>query len=596
MAVIGNQRKRRWKKGFRRQKRSAAEIGQQADEQIEKFLIRRFDRLASVRKFIFLWVGLFGILFFAIAFQLRALGPYYQKLGPTPGGIYSEGIVGAFTNANPLYTTSAPDAAASHLVFSGLFKYDQHNKLVGDLAKDYIVNPTQTSYTVHLRHNITWHDGAAFTADDVVFTYRTIQNIEAQSPLYTSWQGITVTKFDAYTVNFKLPNQLSAFPFSLTNGIVPQHLLSNIKPPQLRSSEFNTTPVGTGPFEWKFVEVTGKDSTDRQQRISLAAFGKYWPGKPKLDGFNLTTFTDDEHLLSAFNKKQVNAMSGLNSVPDYISKDKSVHVYTTPLTSAVMAFFNTSNPVLSDVNTRQALVSGVDRDQILGVLDYPVSLVDGPFLKTQVGYDPSVTELPHNQEAANQLLDKAGLSRDSSGQRLGKDSKPLHISLASQDTQEYTQVAQFLQKEWAKLGVKVDVNYYSNDDLQGNIIANHDYDILLYGINIGVDPDVFAYWHSSQAAVTSQGHLNLSEYQSKAADQALEAGRTRSDPTLRAVKYKSFLTSWVNDAPALALYQPVITYVSRGPVFNYERDSTNSSSDRFYNVSEWMIRQKHQTM
>jgi peptide/nickel transport system substrate-binding protein len=597
MSVVDGQTRRKWKRGFRRQKRSAAATYHQADQQIEKFLIRRFDRLVSVRKFVFLWIGLFGILFFSIAVQLRALSPYYQSLSPVPGGIYSEGIIGAFSNANPLYVTSAPDAAISHLVFSGLFKYDKNNKLVGDLAKDWSVNTNQTIYIVHLNHNIKWQDGASFTADDVVFTYRTIQNIEAQSPLYTSWQGITVKKIDPYTVTFELPNQLTAFPQSLTNGIVPQHLLGNIRPPQLRSAEFNTSPVGTGPFEWKFVEITGKDTTDRQQRISLASFNRYEGGQPKLDGFNLITFSDDDHLLGAFNKKQVNAMSGLDSIPDYLTSDKNVHIYRTPLTSSVMAFFNNSNPILANADVRRALVSGVDRSKVQNTLGYPVTLSDSPFLKGQLGYNPAITELAYSQDSAGQLLDKAGWTvGDNTEQRLDKSGKPLHITMASQDTHEYAQIAQLLQKEWGKLGIKIDVNYYSNSDLQDSVISNHDYDVLLYGINIGADPDVFAYWHSSQSAVTSQGHLNLSEYKSQDADQALEAGRTRSDPILRSIKYKSFLTDWVNDAPALALYQPAVTYVSRGPVFNFQRSSTNTSSDRFYNVNQWMVRQKHQTL
>jgi ABC-type transport system substrate-binding protein len=86
----------------------------------------------------------------------------------------------------------------------------------------------------------------------------------------------------------------------------------------------------------------------------------------------------------------------------------------------------------------------------------------------------------------------------------------------------------------------------------------------LYGISLGVDPDVFAYWDSSQASISSQGHLNLSEYKSKAADQALESARTRADAQLRVTKYKAFLTAWTNDAPALALYQPNMLYISGG--------------------------------
>jgi len=157
-------------------------------------------------------------------------------------------------------------------------------------------------------------------------------------------------------------------------------------------------------------------------------------------------------------------------------------------------------------------------------------------------------------------------------------------------------VAQFLQQQWAKIGVKVVVHYYDAEDLQSIVIANHSYDILLYGINIGVDPDVFAYWDSSQASVSSQGHLNLSEYKSAVTDQALEAGRTRSDPSIRVLKYKAFLTAWTGDMPALALYQPNLLYITRGPVFNYQRKADNSELDQFYNVNQWEVRQQEQNI
>jgi peptide/nickel transport system substrate-binding protein len=373
------------------------------------------------------------------------------------------------------------------------------------------------------------------------------------------------------------------------------HILKKTVPAQMRSAPFNTDPVGTGPFEWKFVDVSGTTNADREQRISLLAYDHYIGGQSKLDGFNLTTFADNRQLITAFKKKQINAMAGLDNVPEELADDSSVHVYNTPLTSIVMSFFNNSNPILADADVRRALVAGTDSSQIPGLLDYPVSLADSPLLRGQVGYDPAVTQLKFNESEANQMLDKAGWARGDSGQR-SKDGRPLELSLVSEDTQEYTQIAQFVQKQWNRLGVKVDVHYYNNDDLQALKIANHDYDVLLYGISIGVDPDVFAYWDSSQASLTSQGHLNLSEYKSKAADQALEQARTRTDPKERVAKYKSFLTSWVQDAPAMALYQPNLIYITRGQVFNYQRKAVNSSVDRYYNVNEWMVRQKKQSL
>lgn len=593
--IPGDMSQKRLRSLVKRRQKGAKELTSQADQQIEKLLIRRFDRLVSVKRFMFLWVALFVLLFLATVAQLRALSPYYQSLQPIPGGLYNEGLVGSFTNASPLYASSSADSAVSRLVFSGLLRYDTSNNLTGDLATAWEVTPDGKRYTVHLRKDVRWHDGHPFTVDDVVFTYQTIADIEAQSYLYTSWQGTNVIKQDDYTVIFDLPSQLASFPNALTNGIVPKHLLADIPSGQLRSAGFNTSPVGTGPFEWKLVQVSGVSSTERQQLINLSAYSRYHEGRPRLDGISLITFSDEKQMIQAFQDKRINAMSGLEIVPDELTGQAETEFYATPLTAAVMAFFNNSRPVLGDANVRKALVSGTDRSSMISTSYFPKALLSGPLLRSHLGYDPSITQLPYNSESANHLLDLAGWHRGADGQRF-KDGQPLVISLSSQDSTQYTRAAEILQKEWSKLGIRTDVRYYNTDELKGTIIPGHDYDILLYGISLGADPDVFAYWHSSQSSISSQGRLNLSEYRSIAADQALEAGRTRLEPDLRATKYRAFLQIWTNDAPALALYQPNFIYVTRSPVFGYERKSANANSDRFYNVHNWMVRQERQNL
>jgi peptide/nickel transport system substrate-binding protein len=595
MAGIDEQTKRRFKRRLRRRQKNALVLSQQADQQIENLLIRRFDRLMSVRRFVLLWTALLLILIFSSIFEAKNLASYYQSLQPVPGGLYTEGIIGNYTNANPLYATGAADTAISRLVFSGLFKYNADNELVGDLANDYKLSPSQTRYTIHLKQGLKWQDDYPVTAADVVFTYKTIQNIESQSPLYSSWQGITVSKLDDYTVNFDLPNALSAFPYSLTNGIIPEHILRGIPAEQLRSASFNTQPVGSGPFEWKFVEVTGSTPQDREQRISLAANQNYPGGRPKLDGFNLITFADDQSMIKSFKAKQISAMSGLENLPDDLAADKNIRIYDTPLTTSVMTFFNNSHSPLDDASVRRALILGTNRNKLVSLFDQPVRLADSPLLKGQLGYDKSLVEPVYDFSAANQTLDQAGWPKGANGIR-SKNGKQLAFILSAQDTPNYSKAAQFLLQSWTKLGVKAQVSYFGRDDLQGSVIANHDYDALLYGVSIGVDPDVYAYWDSSQASITSQGHLNLSEYKSTAADQAIEGGRTRADPAIRAVKYKTFLTQWVKDLPAMPLYQPNYLYITRGPVFNYERKSANAPADMYYGVNDWMVRQKRQNI
>ncbi len=579
---VSDETKQKVLRVIRRRQRDAQGLGQQADEQIEKLLIRRFNRLVSVRRFVFLWVSLFVLLFFFGVIQFRSLSAYYQTLQPASGGVFSEGLVGTFTNPNPLYASGTANAAVSHIIFSGLFKYDTNNKLEGDLAQTVKPDTTEKNYLVNLKHNVLWHDGQPFTADDVVFTYSMIQNPLAQSPLYMSWQGVEVTKVDNYTVNFKLPSPLSAFPHSLTNGLLPAHLLKNTPPEQLRSSSFNASPVGTGPFSWKFVEATGSSTDDRLQRITMQPYDKYWAGRPKLDGFNITTFTDESKLVKAFHDKQINAISGLDYLPEELSRDSNIETYRTPLTSEVLTFFNNSRPMLNEVNVRKALISGVDTKVAASLAGSTAFLAKSPLLNFHLGFDSSIEQLPYNPGYANQLLDQAGYIQNEAGQR-NKNGQPMQFLLNSQDSKQYTAVSKYLQKKWSELGISVSVRYYNSVDLQTDVINTHDYDMLLYGISLGVDPDVYAYWDSSQAN---------SEYKSTAADQALEAGRTRQDPAIRSVKYRSFLNAWVQDAPALALYQPTYLYISRGPVFGYERSAMIRPSDRFYNVNNWMVRQE----
>ena len=99
---------------------------------------------------------------------------------------------------------------------------------------------------------------------------------------------------------------------------------------------------------------------------------------------------------------------------------------------------------------------------------------------------------------------------------------------------------------------------------------------------------------ASAADLLSVSRLNLSNYKSTVADNALEGGRTRLDPNLRAVKYIPFLQAWHDEVPAIALYQPRFLYITHGQVFGFDPKVINSASERFNNVENWMIRQNYQ--
>jgi peptide/nickel transport system substrate-binding protein len=576
--------KLRLRRRFRHGQNQVADIGVIAEAGLERHFFRRLSNLNKIWRFIAAWLLLLVILIGGTVIQTIRLSHYYQTLQPVPGGIYSEGIYGNFTNANPIYATSEVDTTVSRLVFAGLLTYDNNNQLTGNLAKSWDVDATGAIYTVHLRPNLTWQDGSPLTADDVVFTFHAIQNPDAQSPLANSWQGITVTKKNAYTVVFQLANPLAAFPYSLTTGIIPEKAFKNLPATSWRSLDFNSLhPIGAGPFKWDALQVKGVKRDDKQILIALKPFANYARGEPKLGSFVVHAFTNEKTLTDTFDNKQ---LSGIIPPPAYTTQDKNTQHNEFVLTAANMVFFNTSTGVLTDAQVRRALVQGTNVPHIQQMLGYPTRPVREPLLKGQVGYDQSVQQLGYDLKTARETLDKAGWVVGKNGFRT-KDGKSLTIQLLATGSPEHTKVVDGLRSDWRSLGVKVRVPTGTTQDFQ-NALSLHAYDAVLYGISIGVDPDVFVYWDSTQTDPRST-RLNLSLYKSAAADAALEAGRTRLDPVLRSIKYKPFLQAWQQDAPAIGLYQPRFTYLTHQKVYGLDAKVLNNSTDRLNNVQDWMV-------
>ncbi len=584
----------RFRRRLRKGQQQVEDFSQQAEDSIERHVFRRVDRLSSVRRFVAGWLLLVGIIIIGLFYQNFNLANYFQTLHAVPGGIYNEGVQGAFTNANPLYATRDVDTTVSHLIFASLFQYDDQNQLVGDLASGYTADDKGSVYTVKLKPNLKWQDGKPLTSADVLFTYQAIQNPDAQSPLRGAWQGVTITAPDAQTIVFTLPGPLASFPYSMTNGIVPQHLLAKLPATELRSADFNTVhPIGAGPFKWNDVAVSGNDPATQQEQIGLVPFTDYVGGSPKLQQFNVHAFASRAKLIQAFKSGQLTGVAGLDSIPNQLQKSSQLQTHSLTLTAANMVFFNNSSPLLSDAKLRQALVQGSDVSQITNHLSYTTHTVREPLLRGQLAYDPHYQQLGFDIAGAKATLDADGWVVGTDGIR-AKAGTRLKIALKVGDTQEDYMIITQLQEQWRKIGVVLTPLVLSSTELQ-NSLNNHDYDAVLYGISIGVDPDVFAYWDSSQADVRAASRTNLSEYKNATADVSLEAGRTRISPILRTIKYRPFLQVWQQDNPALGLYQPRYLYLTNGMVAGLTDHTVNTGIDRFDNVQNWEIRQTRVT-
>lgn len=578
----------RFRRRVRKGKQQMADIGQTANKQLDRHIFRRWQNLKDSRRFIVGWLGLVILLLVGVVVQTRSLDGYYLSSVPVAGGIYTEGIVGSFSNANPIYAVNDVDSAVSKILFDSLFTYNDKNQLVGDLAASWQVDSKGTTYTVHLKPNLKWQDGADLTSDDVVFTYITIQNPDAQSPYMSNWTGVKIEKVNTTTVKFILSNTFSPFPYSLTGGIIPKHLLGKVSPAQLRSVAFNTkSPIGSGPFAWKGVTINNSGQSSQSETIQLAAFDNYHTGKPKLNGVTIKTYPDEDSLKKALDDNKIIAAIGLDLTDQDAAQQNEAISFN--LMSANMLFLKTTSLILNNVQVRQALIKATNVPALVAKIGYTTIPVREPLLESQIGYNPTYIQFGYNKAGAAQQLNNAGWQLIGKNQYRTKNGQQLVIHLAYDYSSDFSLIAEGLQKQWSDIGVNVVVDVNQDTKNANKYINSHDYDVLLYGINIGPDPDVYVYWHSSQIDIHSQTHLNLSEYKSTVSDIALEAGRTRTDPLLRAAKYKPFLEAWHDNVPAIGLYQPRYLLVSNQHIYGLRSQLINSPSDIYNNIDQWMI-------
>ena len=564
-------------------------INSSIEQDLDKYFFKKINKLISGPRIIISWLVLVVLLIFILLVQTYLLRDYYQTLSFVPGGSYSEGVLGTFSTVNPIYADSEFDNSVSRLIFAGLFSYNDKNQLIPALASGYSVNSLGNVYTVNLKKGLVWQDNYPITSQDVVFTFDTIENPNAQSPLFSSWQGINVKALGKYAVQFSLPDALASFPEQLTTGLLPYHLLNNIPPTELRSASFNTTnPIGAGPFKWQTISITGNSPTNAIEDIQLSPFNHFWQGVPKLNNFNIDAYANKQDLINDFISGKLNGIVGLNSVPQELKNISDLKIYNFILTSGVYLFFKTSTGVLADSQARSALEQSININKIISNLNYPTHAVNEPLLEGQLAYNYAYHQAPYNFKNAQNILNSDGWILNKNGIRV-KNGQELSFNLVVPNyNSEYMKVASEIKDYFSKLGVDLNLIPLDSTDFS-NALNSHQYDSILYGISIGIDPDVFVYWDSSQASIQSATHLNLSEYSNQAADLSLEEGRTRLNPLLRTIKYEGFLKAWQQDVPAVGLYQPRVLYITHGQINGLDNMVINTSSGRFNDVANWEI-------
>ncbi|MHB0858896.1 MAG: ABC transporter substrate-binding protein [Anaerolineae bacterium] len=523
----------------------------------------------------------------AIVLLLAAMGyvafSVTTVIVPDFGGTYVEGIAGNPHAINPILCHANPvDRDLVALLFNGLTRASDRGEILPDLAHAWDISGDGTVYTFFLRDDVTWHDGAPFTADDVVFTINAIQNPDFQGVAFLSdmWRSVVVEKVDAYTVRFVLRQPFAPFLDYTTLGILPVHVLGSVPIATLGNSRFSASPIGTGPF--KVAEVSARS-------LQLVANPDYYRPRSYLDRVEFLFYPDDP---SAFEARRHGEVSGIARVlPEHLAsvrEDDSLTLYSAPLSGYNVVFLNLDRAIFQDPAIRQAMMWALDRQKLVDeVLGGQGIVIDSPILPNSWAYDTEVTHYQRDIEKAQVMLEEAGWYDDDGDGVRERGAMRLEFVLATNDDPTRIRLVEAISKQLADAGIRVVPQTVGWEELVSQMLRLRRFDAILGGWqNLPPDPDPYPYWHSSQA--TEDG-LNYANYISREADDLLQDARSVTDREQRIELYRRFQQVYSRDMPSLLLYQPVYNYAVDASVRDVQIGPILDSSDRFKTVASWYI-------
>lgn len=369
---------------------------------------------------------IFFLVFVVLAFlsaSYLAINFYLNntKIVPSYGGTYTEGVVGQPRFINPIYgETNDVDRTLIDLVYSGLMAYDKNGNLQNDLVKSYQISDNGKTYTFQLKDNLYWQDGIKLTADDVIYTIKTIQNSDYKSPLRASWLDVQTQKISDSSFSFSLNSPYNSFLENCAVKIIPQHIWKNVLPENAALSSYNLQPIGSGPYIMSSIE---QDRNGFIKTLTLAANQKYYSKIPYISNIFFNFFSNKEDLIKSANQKTIDGFSitalddnealAEKQIQQGWSANEEFGVYSFSMPRYFAVFFNTQNSkILADPNITQALNYSVDKQDLAQKIGNSfkekISVVNSPILPDYFNYSAPTINYDFNLDTANKLLDKSG--------------------------------------------------------------------------------------------------------------------------------------------------------------------------------------------
>ncbi len=450
-----------------------------------------------------------------------------------PGGTLKAALTGEPDTLDPATSTIYTGAQVYDNIFSKLIDIDTDGSFVGVLATDWSADD-DTTWVFNLVDNAMFHNGEAFSAEDVKYTFERIldpKTASSYSPLYDVMKSVEVVSPTQAVFHLKTP--FGPFLSNLANNgeIVNQKAVESADPAR--------NPVGTGPF--KFVEWVQGD------HVTLEKFDGYFKeGKPYLDGIEFRFLLVDQGRIDGLSGSELDWVDAvpLQSLAS-LSTDPS-YTYVTSATAGIPDYLalNTAIAPFDDKLVRQAVYWAIDRTQIRDVAYSgagEVGIEEVPTGSTWYDGTPQVTP---DLDKARGLLQQAGFGDGLTVEYLGLPQYP-----------ELLKTGQVVREQLKQVGItmnikQVDVSIWFDAFVKG------EYQITSAYQERTIDPDNFY-----ALVVRSGGAINTTSYSNPAVDDLIDQARVEMDDATRSGLYQQIRQIVFDDAPIIYAHFETINYL-----------------------------------
>jgi peptide/nickel transport system substrate-binding protein len=463
------------------------------------------------------------------------------------GGTLVNAMTGEPSGLISMIAGESASSAITSNIFNSLLKYDKNLELEGDLVKNWEISADQKTIVFKLKPDLKWADGKPLTSADVLFTWQAVTDEKTASPYASDFQLVKKAETPD-PLTFKISYEQAYAP-ALDSWaglqILPKHLLMG---QDLHTTSFARSPVGSHYYKL--------DSWAHGENLKLSKNPNSVLGQARINQLITRIIPDNsaqflELMADHIDYMSLDPIKYSRIIPARPELQKKLALYKELGNSYTYMGFNLKHKPFDDARVRRAINHAIDKQEIIDGVYLGLGInIASPYKPGTRWSNPTLKPYPYDPAKARALLKEAGFNDTDGDGILERDGKPFAFEIVTNQNKEREKSAVLIQRRLKDVGIDVKIRAIEWASFISRFIKTGDFDVVVLGWGLGLDPDQYNIWHSSQQA---PGQFNFIGYNNPQADKLLEQGRLELNPDKRMKIYHELSRVLLEDSPIVYL-------------------------------------------